>query len=166
VRDGAEHPNELWFTDDAIAYDSQHPYEVAQMMAKKTNGSIGVLGLSYKRDLKVHVLSPALKIIDGLKDEGVEVKVFDPYYTEDEVMSITSTPSFKYPDELSQFGGLIIVPPHRLFSQTPKKVLLKSIRAGQVILDNEGIWKKWRDDFISMGIDYHCVGDKGWYVSD
>jgi len=152
--------------DDAIAYDSQHPYEVARMMAKKSKGSVGVLGLSYKKDLKVHVLSPSLKIIDGLKDDGVNVKVFDPYYTDEEVMNITGVASFKYPDELSQFGGLIIVPPHRLFSQTPKTNLLSNLKEGQTILDNEGIWKKWRDDFVSMGVDYHCVGDKGWCVLD
>lgn len=163
VRDGAEHPNELWLIDDAIAYDSLHPYEIAGMISKKVKGSIGVLGLSYKRDLKVHVLSPALKIIDGLKDNGVLVKAYDPYYTQDEVRSIVDVDSFDYPDGLSQFGGLIIIPPHRLFSQTPKNILFSYLKKGQIILDNEGIWKKWRDDFSIHGIDYHCVGDKGWY---
>jgi len=162
VRDGATEPDELWLTEAAINYDSQQPYFIADMMTKRTKGDIGILGLSYKRDLKVHVLSPALKIVERLKDNGVSVKVFDPYYSADEIARIVDAETFEYPDELKCFDGLIIVTPHRLFGQTPKNILFKCLRKGQKILDNEGIWKKRKDDFSLLGIDYHCVGDKGW----
>jgi UDP-N-acetyl-D-mannosaminuronate dehydrogenase len=121
-----------------------------------------MLGLSYKRDLKVHTLSPALRIIEGLRVLGIDVRAFDPYYTDLETYQIAGVKSFSYPEGLSQFAGIIIVPPHRMFGQTPKDVLFKHVRKGQVILDNEGIWEKWRNDFVSSGVDYHRVGDKGW----
>ncbi len=163
VRDGALLSDYLGLTNEAIRSDSQQPIYVADIMAEKVNGgSIGVLGLSYKRDLKVHVLSPALKIIERLKECGVKVKVYDPYYTSDEVKRIVGVDTFEYPEGLRQFSGLIIVPPHRVYSQTPKNILFQNLKKGLTILDNEGIWSKWRGEFAHVGIDYHTVGDKGW----
>jgi UDP-N-acetyl-D-mannosaminuronate dehydrogenase len=110
----------------------------------------------------VHTLSPAVKIIKEFKSLKIGVKVFDPYYTDEDVMKIVGVETFKYPEDLSQFAGIIIVPPHRLFGQTPKRVLFNYLKQGQFILDNEGIWSKWREDFVKAGIEYHRVGDKGW----
>ncbi len=163
IRDGAPRPEFLKITEETIRSDYNQPFYIADLMARKVDGrSIGILGLSYKRDLKVHILSPSLRIIEHLKKLKVEVKVFDPYYADDEVRRITGINAFNYPEGLSQFEGLIIIPPHRVFGQTPKDALFKFMREGQAILDNEGIWEKWRDDFIAMGIDYHRVGDRGW----
>jgi nucleotide sugar dehydrogenase len=163
IRDGAPHPEYLKITEEVIHSDEIQPLFVAGIMSKKTRcGSIAMLGLSYKRDLKVHTLSPALRIIEGLRVLGIDVRAFDPYYTDLETYQIAGVKSFSYPEGLSQFAGIIIVPPHRMFGQTPKDVLFKHVRKGQVILDNEGIWEKWRNDFVSSGVDYHRVGDKGW----
>ena len=163
VRDGSRQPQKLGLTIEAIRSDSQQPVYVADIMAEKVKGgSIGILGLSYKRDLKVHALSPSLGIIKRLKEHNIVIKVFDPYYTCDEVQSIVGLDTFEYPKELAQFSGLIIVPPHRVYSQTPKGILFQFLKKGQTILDNEGIWNKWHKDFIIQGIDYHTVGDKGW----
>jgi len=165
IRDGAPHPEFLGLTKETLRSDYNQPYYIAEVMFKKAHGgAIGILGLSYKRDLKVHTLSPVLRIAEGLKQIGVVVKVFDPYYAAEEIRRIVGVDTFRYPDDLSQFAGLIIVPPHRLFGQTPKNVLFEHLREGQTILDNEGIWSKWKDDFIAKGIDYHRVGDKGWCV--
>ena len=162
IRDGAKEPKNLTITAVTIKEDEYQPYYIAQMMASKSNGSIGVLGLSYKRDLKVHTLSPAVKIIEQLKLLRNYVNVYDPYYTSEEINNLVGVDTFKYPEDLSNFKGIIIVPPHRLFGQTPKSVLFKYLKKGQIILDNEGIWEKWRDDFVKAGIDYHRVGDKNW----
>lgn len=163
VRNGSSRAGYLGLATEAIRSDTEQPAYIAGMMAKRSSGgSIAVLGLSYKRDLKVHALSPALGIIKTLKEIGNDVKVFDPYYTAEEVDRIVEVETFKYPDDLHKFNGIVIVTPHRVFNQTPKQELFGSLKSGQAILDNEGIWSKWREDFIKVGINYHCVGDKGW----
>jgi len=162
IRDGATIPEYLGITEEVIKSDTNQPSFIVDVMRKKTKGNIGILGLSYKRDLKVHTLSPAVKIIKEFKSLKIGVKVFDPYYTDEDVMKIVGVETFKYPEDLSQFAGIIIVPPHRLFGQTPKRVLFKYLKQGQFILDNEGIWGKWREGFVKAGIEYHRVGDKGW----
>lgn len=164
VLNGAEVPEVLSITKDTLKFDQEQPTRVADMIVERTNGgAIGVLGLSYKRDLKVHVLSASLRIINELKERGVVVKAFDPYYSEAETLQVAGVESFACPDELGQFKGLIVVPPHRVFSQIPKNMLLDNINNGTIILDNEGVWQKWRDDFKFKGIKYYCIGDKGWY---
>lgn len=163
VRDGAQYEFYLRILKETIRFDFFQPSRIAEIMIDKTNeGPIGILGLSYKRDLKVHILSPSLRIAKYLENHRIDVKVFDPYYTAEEVQTIVGVDTFDYPEDLSQFAGLIIVPPHRIFGQTPKKMLFQNLRKGQVILDNEGVWEKWRNDFDEKGIEYHRVGDKGW----
>src|SRR5262249_46152335 len=50
---------------------------------KSVNGSkILVLGVSYKRDIDDLRESPALKVIELLKDDGAEVSYHDPYFPE------------------------------------------------------------------------------------
>lgn len=163
VKNGAAYPDVLTLTNDAIDYDYKQPMRIADIMAKKTNGKpIGILGLSYKRDLKVHTLSASLRIVERLKELGIKVGVNDPYYTNEEIRDIVGTESFLYPQDLIHYNGLIIVPPHRVYNQTPKSTLMKYLLKGTSILDNEGVWKAHRGDFIDKGINYHCVGDKGW----
>ncbi len=165
VKGGATYPEALRITDEVLNSDQSQPFRIASLMVgKNRGGAIGILGLSYKRDLKVHTLSPVLGIVKGLKELNATVKVYDPYYTSEEIQRIVGVDSFAYPEDLGEFGGLIIVPQHRVFSQTPKTELFKYLKRGQAILDNEGIWSKWRDDFVAAGIDYHRVGDKGWCI--
>jgi len=163
IRDGASHPEVLKLIEQTIQFDQNQPYFVADLIAKKVSGNkIGILGLTYKRDLKVHILSPSLRIIERLKAHGLSVSVHDPYYTSKEVFDLVGVNTFSYPEELSKFDGLIIVPPHRIYAQTPKSILLDNLHQGQVVLDNMGVWAKWQEDMIEKGIDYHRVGDAGW----
>jgi hypothetical protein len=172
ILEGAKHAGFLTIIKDALGFDSNMPNLVSDIMVGKVinksadksvlGKSIGVLGLSYKRDIKVHTLSPALKIIKRLEQNCIEVKVFDPYYSKEEIKKLTGVDTFKYPDDLGDFDGLIIVPPHRLFGQTTKQDLFNYLVPHQVILDNEGIWNKWREDFTRNDIEYHTVGDKDW----
>jgi len=57
---------------------------------------VGILGLAYKSDLKVHSLSPTLKIVPHLRAKGVTVKVNDPYFSEDEIRKIVNTETFSF----------------------------------------------------------------------
>jgi nucleotide sugar dehydrogenase len=164
IRDGAERPEELNITKEVIRSDSNQPSYIADVM--KDCNSVAILGISYKRDLKVHVLSPALGVIKGLLQYGINVKAYDPYYTPAEIKKITGVESFNYPDDLREFDGIVIVPPHRVFGQTPSSRLFANLREKQIVIDNEGIWSKWRDDFKNKRIVYHCVGDKGWTLSN
>ena len=58
---------------------------------------IGVLGLSYKGNLKVDILSPVIPFVKHLRSKGINVSLFDPYYSNKEIGKIVGVKSFKYP---------------------------------------------------------------------
>ncbi len=126
---------------------------------------MGILGLSYKRNLKVHVLSPSLALIDTLKRAGKEVFIQDPFYSPEEIERIAKVGTFEYPGDLRKFDGVVVSVPHSDYTETPVPALLKSIRAGTLILDAEGAWESYREFFRQKRIDYRKIGDAGWAVS-
>lgn len=160
---GAKHPNELTIAKAAIWRDEEQKRFIAELVDRQTNGPIGMLGITYKGDLKVHTLSPALAIIQYLKERGRRILVHDPYYTPEELNRITGgVEALEYPRRLSDLAAILIVPNHRLYTQTPRKMLFEQLQPGQLILDNLGCWRKMSAEFRARGIRYHCIGDSGW----
>lgn len=136
---------------------------VGGLIAKNLSGSsVGILGLSYKRNLKVHVLSPSLALIDTLKRAGKEVFVQDPFYSAEEIERIAKVGTFEYPRDLRKFDGVVIAVPHSDYTETPVPTLLGSVRSGTLILDAEGAWESYREFFRQKRIDYRKIGDAGW----
>src|SRR3989441_8553008 len=139
---------------------------VGELIAKNLPGSsVGILGLSYKRNLKVHVLSPSLALIDTLKRAGKEVFMHDPFYSAEEIQRIAKVGTFEYPGDLRKFDGVVVSVPHSDYTETPVPALLRSIRSGTLILDAEGAWESYREFFRQKRIDYRKIGDAGWAVT-
>jgi UDP-N-acetyl-D-mannosaminuronate dehydrogenase len=111
---------------------------------------VGILGLAYKGDLKVHTLSPTLRIVAHLKEKGVAVKVHDPYYTTEEVKQICGVETFRFPGDLGQFDAVLIVADHRDYQAVSRNQ----------ILDNVAIWNEL--NLGEMGIEYHVAGTENW----
>jgi nucleotide sugar dehydrogenase len=161
VLEGAEKPEYLTLLKDTVATDTMLPEVVADRIADRGIKNVGILGLSYKGDLKVHVLSPTLRISRRLTERRVKVKVNDPYYTSDEINRLTGTESFSFPEGLSEFDCVVIVAGHRSYKAIPEAKLKTHLKNCKLILDNlEEIWRTF--DLDSAGIEYHVAGDKNW----
>ena len=136
---------------------------VSDIVAKALPGSrVGILGLSYKRNLKVHVLSPSLPLAKSLQQKKKEVLIHDPFYSADEVKQIASVETFNYPGDLKTFDAIIVAVPHSEYTETPVPILTRSLRRGTLVIDAEGAWDSYRHFFKKRGIDYRRVGDAGW----
>jgi len=160
---GATHPQELTIAKAAIWRDEEQKRFIAELVDRHTDGPIGILGITYKGDLKVHTLSPAVAIIQYLKARGRRIWAHDPYYTPEELNRITGgVEALEYPRHLSKLSAILLVPNHRLYIQTPRKILFEHLRPGQLIFDNLGCWRKMDAEFLKRGIRYHCIGDSGW----
>src|SRR5207249_11945186 len=73
---------------------------VGELISKNLSGSsVGILGLSYKRNLKVHVLSPTITLAEVLKKAGKQVLIQDPFYSAKEIEDIAGVSTFRYPDD-------------------------------------------------------------------
>ncbi len=157
---GADRPDEITILKETIKSDSRQPDVVAESLKKRGARNIGILGLAYKGDIKVTILSPTIKIAQKIKEKGMNVKVNDPYYTPDEIMRICGTESFEFPDGMEEFDTILIVADHQHYRFTTHDTILGSLKNCKLILDNTEIWKDI--DFAKNGIKYHIAGDSGW----
>ncbi len=158
VLEGAPKAEELTLLKEALRYDFNMPARVVEHLARIGAKKVGVLGLAYKGDLKVEILSPAIKIAEGLKKHKIGVKVNDPYYSADEIKKITGCESFSFPAGMNEFDVLLLVADHTHYKSIPIKNILSNMKNCKLILDNTGIWKG-----IDFGkIKYHLAGDSGW----
>jgi nucleotide sugar dehydrogenase len=161
VLQGAEKPEFLTILRETISTDSSMPVILADRIADRGFEKVGILGLSYKGDLKVHVLSPTIKIVRRLEERGVEVRVNDPYYSDNEIKQLTGASSFAFPDRLSDFDCILIVAGHRLYRAIPEKQLKGYLANCRMIIDNlEETWRIF--DWESTSIEYHVAGDSHW----
>jgi len=161
VLEGAEKPEYLTILKETIATDTLLPTIVADHIADMGFRNVGILGLSYKGDLKVQVLSPTLGISRRLTERGVRVKINDPYFTPEEIKRFTGTETFEFPDGLSEFECVIIVAGHRIYKAIPETRLINNLKNCKLVLDN--IEETWRTfDLQSAGITYLSAGDSNW----
>jgi nucleotide sugar dehydrogenase len=161
VLEGAQKPEYLTLLKDTVATDIILPEVIANHLADRGLKNVGILGLSYKGDLKVHVLSPTLRMSKRLIERGVKVKVNDPYYTADEIKRITNTETFGFPDGLSEFDCTVIVAGHRVYKAVSEERLMNYLKNCKLVLDNlEETWRSF--DWSLTGIEYHVAGDKSW----
>jgi len=160
VIEGAKKPEELTLLKSTIKTDRDMPRSVARAMKRAGCKKVGILGLSYRGNLKVQVLSPAIAITKNLKKLGIGVKVYDPFYTDSEIKHFLGVPTFQFPENLDQFDGLLVVADHKEFTTTHVHQKLWSLKRCKLILDNTAIWKDL--EFSSKGIEYHVAGEEKW----
>lgn len=114
---------------------------------RKTNAAVGVLGLSYKPNIDDCRESPAFKIIDLLKKEGIKHFIFDPY-----VLKQSTINSLE--DILEKVNAVIITTAHDEFKKlTPEKIIKSKVK---IIIDGRNCLDK--ESFIKAGIHYQGIG--------
>ena len=163
VLQGADDKSALTILEETVKTDTRQPLQVADAVARAGCKSVGILGLSYKGDLKVHILSPTIALCRHLKERGISVSVNDPYYTPEEIAKITGADSFVFPDELDGFDAVIIVSGHRLYRTVTRDKLVSMLTKAKVVLDNmEETWAEL--NLKSLGIPYYVAGEAEWLL--
>lgn len=144
---------------ETIKSDKLINLKIANSIIKKKFKKVGVLGLSYKGNLKVSILSPVIPFVKELMKYRVKVKVCDPYFKPREIKKISGAESFTFPDELNKFDCLVIAVDHKQFKIKREK-LIKLTKKNKYILDNYGIWENL--NLNSKKMRYIVSGNKGW----
>lgn len=150
--------SKLTLLRETIKTDNKINIMIAKSLIKKGFKKIGVLGLSYKGNLKVDILSPVLPFIKYLKSKKITVKLFDPHYSAREILKIAGVNAFKYPRDLSKFDCIVISVDHKEFKK-PNMKIIKNLSKCKYILDNMKVWSKLS---IPKHINYRISGDKNW----
>jgi len=161
VLDGAEFKKELSILRETIKTDDMINIRIAESLIKRKFRKIGCLGLSYKGNLKVSILSPTIPFVRTLVARGATVEIFDPYFSQSEISDILGIKTFSFPDDLGSFDAIVLITDHKEYA-LPKAQLLRHLRGCTFILDNTGLWKRHRRDFAEQNITFHLAGDSHW----
>ena len=148
--------NKLSLLRETIKTDDGMGKLIANSIAKRGLKKIGILGLSYKGDLKVSVLSKVIPLIKHLTKKRLKVKLYDPYFSKKEIYEAAKVKVFNFPKDLPNFDCLIISVDHKQF-KIPKKILENHTKNCKLIIDHDGAWKKY-----NLKNNYHLSGDDGW----
>jgi nucleotide sugar dehydrogenase len=159
VLEGAEDPEQLTLLKNSVAFDEGQPSRVINKIIKNGSKNIGIMGIAYMADLKVHILSPALKIARGLKKAGLNTFVNDPYYTDEELKRISGVDTFNFPEDLLKLDTLLINAGHMHYKFVNEQQIKDNLKNCKLILDNIGIWKGIP---FNQDVEYHEAGDKNW----
>jgi nucleotide sugar dehydrogenase len=157
---GAKNPDALSILKATIETDSRQPFAVADSLVKRGCKKVGILGLAYKGDIKVDILSPSIRIAQRLREKGASVRMHDPLYTPQEIKKISGCETFHFPSGLQEFDAVLLVSDHQVYRFTPNATVLNHLKKCKVVLDNTGIWRDI--NFGKAGVEYHVAGDKEW----
>jgi len=145
VRDSADHPENLRLFTAAIEQNERTPVEVVKKLVEKVKPKVvGVLGITYKNDLRVHTLSPGIAVITELKKLGITVLVNDIFYSEKEIDSITGCKWLNYPEDMKVCDLVIVTIDHKKYYETPVWDIMRNIKKDAVIVDNLGVWNRYK----------------------
>ncbi len=157
---GAEKPGELSLLSESIATDDQMPEIVAGIFEEMGCKSVGIMGISYKGDLKVPRVSRSAQIGLLLKEKGIKVAIHDPYFSAAEIEELWGMDRFDFPDQVDEFDGLLLGSDHREYTTVHWDTLFGKLPDCRVIIDNLGSWSDV--DFKRHDIHYVQPGAKDW----
>lgn len=165
VKYGAKNPSELGILDSTLSTDELSVRKIANIiMTKVKPKKIGILGMSYLGDIKVHVLSGGLRFINAWNDlcdvkrieDNTVIQINDPFYTKEEIKEVSGKETFDLRD-LKDFDIILVASDHNLYKKLNKKGLVNLTKDCKFILDNCGIWED-----IKFKCPYIVPGRKGW----
>lgn len=174
---GSNNDEHLHIARNSIISDDETSYKVARLLKDINPKSIGILGIAYLADIKVSILSGAMRLLKYFKDEKVMevgrddivtmqrtfegiIKVNDPLYTDKELKKITGLETFNFPDDLDKFEILILTAGHKFYTnhgQIMNDCIIEKTKNCRFILDNVGIWEG-----INFKCPYILPGRKDW----
>jgi len=159
VLDQVQDKSKLTLLRETIKTDKEINILIAKSLIKKGFKKIGVLGLSYKGDLKVSILSPVIPFVKELQKNNIDVEIYDPFFSAEEIKKILGIKVFKFPENILNFDCLVVTVDHNKF-KINHNILKRYLGKCKFILDNNGIWKNY--NLKNSKLVYCMAGDKNW----
>lgn len=157
---GAEKPEELSLLKETIQTDDEMPEMIARVFEGRGCKSVGILGISYKGDIKVPRVSRSVQIGQILAQRGINVALHDPYFDVDEIDQLWSMKRFDFPEEVGEFDGFLVGSDHREYTTVHWGAIIDKLHNCRLIIDNLGTWSNV--DFEHYGIPYLEPGSEYW----
>ena len=154
--------HELTLCAEAQRFDLEQRQYVAGIIANDAEGPVGVIGLAYRGDVPMPTLSPFAEVARLVSEQGIDVLVHDPYCADAVLPTIPTGRRAELPEILANCSWIFLGAGHQVYQQISTAYLLRHLRRGQTVLDNEGTWANHAQALEEVGVRYHRIGDSGW----
>lgn len=154
---GSEYKNALSIVEQAEKFNNDYLHFIFSYFNLKKYSNIGILGLSYKENIKVSKGSPTIDLCQILRKYGKNVKVNDPYYSPKEITSLTGCDNLNLISDFSGLNCLILMVAHEEYKLMDIEKIISN-QTLQIIIDQPGIWNKY--EWRNTSINYLQVGKK------
>ncbi len=141
---------------EALTWDEGYADIVADRIASKRPGAVGILGASYAPDTNIYHRSPTLRVGRRLSELGVTVAVHDPFVSQEEAEKTFGLPWLDYPNHLDRFTILLLGASHASYRELP--AILSRLDSPPAVVDNLG---GMRESFAGLSIHYSEMGAPG-----
>ena len=161
VLEGAEKRSSiLTLLKETVKFDKDVNKKIARKILLKKPKKILILGLSYKSDVKVSILSPSIDLYNFFQKKKIKVDMFDPLFKKSEMEKIIKC---KYLDNfnLTNYDSVIFMVNHKVFQDTIKSKI-KNMKNVKMIMDNTGYLKKYEDIIKRKNCNLIITGKSNW----
>ena len=132
-------------------------------MPELNGKTVTILGLAFKPETDDMRGAPSLVTIARLKNEGAEVRVFDPIAMDEckrRIGDIVTYCSNLY-DACDGADAMLLMTEWRQF-RSPSWNVVKKVMKGNVIVDGRNIYS--REELEEMGFTYITIGERYFFI--
>ena len=153
--------NFLKIVQDARKINEFMPQHVIDLLADAfsenntplENSTIAILGISYKPNVHDIQIAPSEEIVKLLDKKNIKLKIFDPYFKEENVFGYKIEKSIA--DALNDVDGAILITAHNEFHELNLKSIFDAMRT-PILVDCTGIIEP--KNAKSNGIIFRGIG--------
>ncbi len=117
------------------------------------NSTIGILGVSYKPNVKDIQISPSEKIISKLKSLGCKIKIYDPYFISSNVFTINTENNSE--DIIKNSDAILVLTAHKEFFSINPEIFSRFMQK-PIVVDTRGIFDP--SELNKLKIIYRGIG--------
>jgi nucleotide sugar dehydrogenase len=140
------------------------PYHIVELIGdglrdcnkRLKNSKIAVLGITYRDNVKETRNSPALTIIETLTKEGAKVRVYDPFFSAEEIEQLGFYGTESVERAVSDVDCILVAVGHEQFKQLQIETLARLVQKPACIVDGWRIFEA--EDARINDIQYYGVG--------
>ena len=154
--DASDFPESLTLIKESMRTDYEMISIITDKIMSQNVSSVLILGLSYKPNSKLYLNSPAIKFLMLFKEKGVEVKINDLMFNEEELYGITHEYSALFPDDVSKFEAILLLTNHNVYKRLNYTKLKEQLTNTRIIVDTCQVWSHY--DLKNQGFPYFVLG--------
>lgn len=139
--DSISNPNSLSILKESILVDMSMITVIKNDLLINNLKSVLVLGISSENDIKQHIFSTYLRLVDYLVDSNIEVSVYDPYFKVDELKSLCKANVVESIDNKLDIDGIIVGSKHSWMKFLDIVTFIENFGSCKYFLDNGSFFK-------------------------